>query len=115
MSYYLNEEFPETSHQGTLRMIQQDLQSHMNGADEKIERLQRQIELLVVGMNKKSTRNQGGYEFQEEEDDYKENVFTGSTGKGMFRDPLHVAFERQRTMQRQSKLEDEVRTTAQGR
>lgn len=72
MSYYRSEEFPETSHQGTLRMIQEDIQGHMLGTDEKIERLQRQIELLVVGLNKRDSRKKLEEEFNEmEEEDYK--------------------------------------------
>lgn len=89
MSYYSSEEFPETSHQGTLRMIQEDIQGHMLGTDEKIERLQRQIELLVVGLNKRDSRKKLEEEFNEmEEEDYKENVMPGSSSKGMFRDPF---------------------------
>lgn len=39
-------------------MIQRDLQGHMLGIDEKTERLQKQSELLVVGINKKNHKKE---------------------------------------------------------
>lgn len=72
----MDDEFVETSHQGALRSIQQDLQGYLLGTDEKIERLQRQIELLVVGMNHKHSRKKEVEELYEEEmDEQKENVY----------------------------------------
>lgn len=109
MSYY--RESPETSHQGTLRMIQQDLQGHMVGTDEKIGRLQEQIELLVRGLNKSHLHSKMQEEYEEEvEYDFKENYGPGSTGKGMFRDPAHAAWERQKPWHKPVKMEDSYRT-----
>lgn len=54
MSYYWSNDVAESSPQGTLNMFQQDLQGHMDGTDEKISRLQEQIEKLVIGLNKRN-------------------------------------------------------------
>ncbi|KAL8116534.1 hypothetical protein AgCh_022886 [Apium graveolens] len=110
MSYYRNDEFVETSHQGALRMIQLDLQGHLLGTDEKIERLQKKIELLVIGMNQKTSRQSEVENLYEEElDDYKENVTLHFTQRGMFRDPTQASTERQKAFHRQYKVDDDAR------
>lgn len=51
-------------------------------------------------MNKNHAKRKELKGFQEEEqEDNKENVFSGSREKGMFRDPLHVVVERQKQLQ----------------
>lgn len=55
MSNSRSEDCPGVSNQGTWRLIQLDFQGHLMGTDEKIERLQRQIKLLVLGMNHRSS------------------------------------------------------------
>lgn len=56
----------ESSHQGTLSMLQQDLQGHMIGTDEKISKLQEQIERLIVGLSKRIIRKMFLLELREE-------------------------------------------------
>lgn len=111
MSYYRSDEYPESSPQGTLKMMQHDLQGHMLGTEEKIDRLQIQIELLVVEMNNRTSTKkvEEDSEYMEDEN-YKESVIPGSTSKGMYRDPLHAAMERQKLLQKQNKVEDFKRT-----
>lgn len=97
----------ETSHQGTLRMLQQDIQGHMAGTDEKIGRLQQQIEMLVVGMKGLVNSKHIDEEYEEEETGVYEDQFSTPQGKGMFRNPLHAAWERDRRSQKEVKLEAE--------
>lgn len=40
----------ETSLQGTIRIIQQEVQGNKEGTEEKVEKLQEAIEMLVTGM-----------------------------------------------------------------
>ena len=54
MSHKHNRGSAETSHQGTLNMIQQDLQGHMIDIEDKIDKLQEQIERLVTGLNSRN-------------------------------------------------------------
>lgn len=90
MSYYRSGEFSQTSHAETLRMI-----------DEKISKLQEQIELLVLGLNKKNSKTTayGGFD-EDMNDDFKENHSPAGGSKGMFRDPVHAAFEREKSLQK---------------
>lgn len=104
MSYYRTGDSPETSHQGTLRMIQQDLQGHMLGTDEKIGKLQEQIEMLVLGLHKMNVTKNLEEEYEVVGNgDFKENFDPNFTGRGMYRDPLHAAYERQRLRQKEVK------------
>lgn len=97
----------ETSNQGTLRMLNQDLQGHMLGTDEKIGKLQQQIEMLVVGMKGLVNSKYSEEEYEEEDIGGMEEQFSTSRGKGMFRNPLHAAWERERFNQKDFKLDDE--------
>ncbi|KAL8146445.1 hypothetical protein AgCh_004249 [Apium graveolens] len=106
MNYLKSEEYAESSPQGAFRIMQQDLQGHMLSAEDKIDRLQRQIELLVVGMNKNNSKKVDVDNEYVEEDDYKENVLPGSNSKGMYRDHLRGAVERQKLWQKQNKVDD---------
>lgn len=110
MSYYWSTEIPESSHQGNLNMLNQDLQGHMAGTDEKISRLQEQIERLVVGLNRRSNaKYKESFYGEGSESKYKENVSPGSNGRGLFKDPQHAAFERQKILHDTVKEEEEYR------
>lgn len=85
----------ETSQQGTLNMMQQDLQGHVEGANGKIDKLQAAIERLLIGMegmvrNKSSTEE----EFEEVQGEFVEV----NRNKGVFRDPAHAAWARQQSL-----------------
>lgn len=110
MSYYWSNDVAESSQQGTLSMLQQEFQGHLLGTEEKIGRLQEQIEQLVIGLNRRSSRRYEEPVYGDElEDDYKENVPPGLKGKGLFKDPHHAAFERQRLFPTKNTEEDEMR------
>lgn len=110
MSHYWSNDVAESSQQGTLSMLQQEFQGHLLGTEEKIGRLQEQIEQLVIGLNRRDSKSYKEPVYSDElEDDYKENVSPGLKGKGLFKDPHHAAFERQRLFQTKNKEEDEMR------
>lgn len=99
----------ESSHQGTLNMLQQDLQGHMAGTEEKISKLQEQIEMLVVGLKKRNDIKYKGHSYGPgSEDEFKENVSPDSKRKGFFKDPYHAAYARQRGFYNTFKEEEDT-------
>lgn len=109
MSYYWSNDVAESSQQGTLSMLQQNLQGHMLGTEEKIGRLQEQIEKLVIGLNRRDRSYKEPWLGNDAEDEYKEDVSPGYGTKGLFKDPSHAAFERHKLFQTTAKHEDEHR------
>lgn len=73
----------------------------MQGTNEKISRLQEQMEMLVVSLTKCNHQRRMSDDHVDGGDmDYKENFDPGSATKGVFRNPVHAAFERHRTRER---------------
>lgn len=88
----------ESSHQGTLRMMQQDFLGHKEGIDDKIEKLQILLEKVISGMDvvMKNQIPPWNDEMNEEEGDIVDEGSAGYLGKGVFRDPSHAAWQRKK-------------------
>lgn len=88
----------ESSHQGTLRMMQQDFLGHKEGTDDKIEKLQILLEKVISGMDvvMKNQIPPWNDEMNEEEGDIVDEGSAGYLGKGVFRDPSHAAWQRKK-------------------
>lgn len=91
----------ETSQQGTLLMMQQDLLGHKEGVNDKLSRLQETMELLMGGMERMMAEDElkRVENFENEEKLVKEEITASAQSKGMFRDPLHAALARKRVEQ----------------
>lgn len=94
----------ENSQQGAVGEIQQELQGHRSGTDEKIDKLQEAIELLVTGMQGLLNKTH-----QRPEDVLNDEEVTPLIvkNKGVFRNPAHAAWERQRREQQHENLDEE--------
>lgn len=92
--------FAESSHQGTLRMMQQDVQGPVVGTDDRIGSLQDKIELLHTGLE--GIINRLDYEGTESpgkgDSDKIEGPSLKSSVKGVFRNPGKCREKRQRTV-----------------
>lgn len=88
----------ETSNSGTLQMMQQDILGHKEGVSDKIERLQETLELLLSGMEGMMNNNEQTFDGIDKE--YKEEFSPGQQHKGVFRNPIHAAFARQKADQK---------------
>lgn len=83
----------ETSEQGTFRTIQQEVLGNKECTDDKIDKLQEAIEMLVTSMQgMMSLKPVQLEEFLEEE----EEAQVVSKNKGVFRNPTHAALERKK-------------------
>ena len=96
----------ETSQQGTLRTLQEDIQQSKSGANDRMDKLQSSIEKLISGMQSVMKGDTPATEeiLNEEEPP----VVTGM--RGVFMNPSHAAYERQRGHHRfqRDEIEDDV-------
>lgn len=83
----------ESSQQGTLRSIQEEIQGNKEGTNEKIDRLQEAIEKLVTGM--KGMMHITPQRLEERLDE-EEEIPVVTKNKGVFRNPAHAAMERKK-------------------
>lgn len=88
----------ETSQQGSLRINQQEVLGAKESTDERIDKLQVAIEILVSGMQGVMSLKSKKLALSSE-DEEETPVIVKS--KGVFRNPTHAAWERQKTGQQQ--------------
>ena len=83
----------ETSQQGTLRTLQEDIQQNKSGTNDRIDKLQSSIEKLISGMQ--SVMN-GETPAAEGTLNEEEEILEITGRRGVFRNPSHAALIRQR-------------------
>lgn len=101
--------FGESSQQGTLRVMQQDIHHYLEGSDEKFRGLQSQLEALMKGMSgwmKSNTVKEE--ESYEEESELVDELGDNYQLKGVFRNPGHADWERQKNQQRKVSKDRDV-------
>lgn len=98
MTYNTRSTKQETSQQGSMRSLQQEVPGVKESTDERIDKLQEAIEMLVSGMQGlMSMKPKKLEEILDEEEETPVIVMS----KGVFRNPTHAAWERQKLEQQQ--------------
>lgn len=102
----------ETSEQGSKRLMLLKFQSYMDNTDEKFGILQEQISQILRGMS--GVLRTQEHEIEVFSDDSEPELNDGEVGtipaKGVFRNPILAAFERQKTIPPVKKKNAELKT-----